>query len=95
MAEPNPAAALRHIIDALKALNPSLTDEDVALGMGVRHPALIDWTKGRAVPRGPKRAAMKKYIGGVGDALVEAFARLEIGGADDEVEPFALPPIAS
>lgn len=86
--KPNPGAALRHLFDAAKALDPDLTDDQIAEQIGVWPPALIDWTKGRSVPRTPKRAAIRKWISGLIEAVGSAFERAEVAGADDNVQPF-------
>jgi hypothetical protein len=87
--KPNPGAALRCLFDAAKALDPDLTDDRIAEQIGVWPPALIDWTKGRSVPRTAKRAAIRKWISGLVDAVTSSLERAEVAGADEKVRPFS------
>ena len=85
---PNPGAALRHLLDAAKALSPDLTDQAIAEELGVSHQTLIDWVKERKNPRQPSCLRIRKWMTGLIDALPAAFGRIETAGAADDVRPF-------
>ncbi|WP_437310127.1 hypothetical protein [Sorangium sp. So ce388] len=88
MKSPDPGAALRLMADAAKKLDPSLTDEDIAKGMGVSHKTFIEWFQGSTVPKSPRRAAMRTFLSGLVDALPAAFEAREASAGAKQIVPF-------
>lgn len=89
---PNPAAALRLMIDAAKQLDPALTDSAVANALGVTLPALSGWLDEnedkRKTPAARNRMAIGRWVSGLVSALPQAFAAEEAADVAAKVVPF-------
>jgi hypothetical protein len=85
MAEANPGAALRHLLNAAKELDRSRSDEQIAREIGISHSALIDLMKGDTVPRPSTRLAVRVWTSGIVNALEQAFTAMEMASASEKV----------
>lgn len=84
----NPGAALRHLIDAAKELDPALTDKAVADALGVSPPALANWCDNKKPPTARNRLAIAHWLSGLVSALPAAWAAKEKAEVESNVPPF-------
>jgi hypothetical protein len=92
MAEQGPGSALKCLMSAAKALDPTLNDQKISEHLGLSHSALIDITKRGTVPRPSTRLAIRVWTSGIASAVEDAFAALEMMSAAEKaqkVQPFS------
>lgn len=86
--KPSPGAALRHMIEAAKALDPELTDSAVARAIGVSQPALTSWCEEDKTPTARNRLAIERWMSGLLAALPRAWTDIEAADVAANVTPF-------